>query len=325
MLDTGNVASSMMLYGLSPEELRHLEKEKALALIDGGPLFDSEYGAYVSADTADKNGIWVGDYITLDAATAAGLMNTMDFQIQGVYANGAPWDNIAVYVREQDARALMEWDPALFSSARIYLKDPGKRAELARELDGYLREAGGVLRAEPSDVSLRFWSALAGLLKGIFTFFVVFLLLVIALGIRSTIRMNLFQRIQEFGTLRAIGFTRPQAFLVIFTEIFTISLLALASAAGFSTLLVAILSRTGIYLGSGAAAYALGSEYVYPALTALDLVTALAIVTGFSLLSPLRPGLKLCYQKIIDMLARRQRRVSVFGSLIRRRSQGGPL
>jgi ABC-type lipoprotein release transport system permease subunit len=317
MLDTGSYATFATINGIGGDELAFLENERVLQLIEGDPLTGFEYGIYISEDTAVKTGIWYGDYVSLDATTASGLVNTMDFQVAGVYRNGAPWYNITVYIRQDDARDLMEWDASWFGSARIYLNDPSSRASFAARLDAALIEAGGALRAEPSDVSTRFWESFAGLLKGVFTFFIVFLLLVIAIGIRSTIRMNLFLRIQEFGTLRAIGFTRPQGFLIVFLEAFLISVLALAAAAIAAGGLVSALAWTGIYVGPGAASYALGAEYVYPVLGITDLVFALAIVTGFSLLAPLGPGLKLCGQKITDMLARRQRRVSTIACLFK--------
>jgi ABC-type lipoprotein release transport system permease subunit len=317
MLDTGQYAAYCMIDGIGGEELAFLKKERVLQLIEGEPLFDSSYGVYISEETADKNGIWVGDYVSLDATTASGLVNTMDFQVAGVYRNGAPWDNITVYMRDDEARALMEWDASWFGSARIYLKVPTARTDFAARLDSALRNSGGALRAEASDVSTRFWATFADFLKGIFTFFIMFLLLVIALGIRSTIRMNLFLRIQEFGTIRAIGFTKLQGIFIVFLEAFFISVIALAAAMVVSGGLIATFAWTGLYVGPGTASYVVGGEIVYPVFKAADLALALALVTAFSLLAPLGPGLKLFGQKISDMLVRRQRRISTLVCLFK--------
>ena len=312
-LDTGELAAYCMIYGASPAELSHLRRAKALELVDGSSLSEVELGAYISEETAEKNGIWVGDYVALDCATPFGLVNTMDFEVAGVYRNGAPWDNVTVYVAEGDARRLMEWDPAFFASARIYLKHPSGREEFARRLDDALTAAGGELRAEPSDVSTAFWVSFTSFMKSLFTFFVVFLLAVIAVGVRSTIRMNLFQRIQEFGTLRAVGFSKPQCLLIVFSEVFLVSVFTLATASAAAAALILVLGRTGIFVGAGPASYILGGQYVYPALRFTDLATAFAVVSAFALVAPLGPGLKLMRQTITDMLAKNQRRVSVLG------------
>jgi putative ABC transport system permease protein len=311
-LDTGELAAYCMILGVGAAELSHLERTRVLELVDGFPLFDEGQSAYVSEETAGKNGIWVGDYVTLDCATPAGLVNTMDFRVTGVYRNGAPWDNIAVYLSDGDARRLMEWDAPFFGSARIYLRDPSRRAEFARLLDGILRSAGGALRAEPSDVSSAFWASFAGFLNALFAFFTAFLLVVIAFGIRSTIRMSLFQRIQEFGTLRAVGFSRPQCLLLVFTETFLVSVFALAAASAAAGLLVLVLGRTGVYAGTGAVGYMLGGAYVYPLLRWADFAVALALIASFALAASLGPGLHLVRQTITDLLARNPRRRPFF-------------
>jgi ABC-type lipoprotein release transport system permease subunit len=318
-LDTGEYAAYCMIYGASPAELSHLEREKAFELIDGSPLSTVRFGAAISEETAEKNGIWVGDYIALDCATPSGLVNSMDFEVSGVYRNGAPWDNVTVYVQENDARALLEWDPGSFASARVFLKNPADRGDFAHRLDGALEAAGGELRAEPSDVSTAFWESFSSFMKALFTFFVIFLLAVVAVGVRSATRMNLFQRIQEFGTLRALGFSRPKCLLIVFAETFIVSLFALAAASALAAALTFALSRLGIYVGPGPASYILGGQYVYPAFRFTDLATAFAVIGAFALVAPLGPGRKLLRQKITDMLAKNQRRVPLFGSVLRRR------
>ncbi len=316
MLDTGSLAAYSMLDGVEPDELEFLTSERSLALIEGEPLFDTHYGVYVSYETALKNGIWVGDYVSLDGTTASGLVNTMDFQVAGVYMNGAPWDNITVFMRADDARELLEWDPSWFGSVRIYLKNPAERARFAADLDARLTAAGGELRAEPSDTSTRFWQTFSGFLKALFTVFTVFLLLIITIGVRSTVRMSLFLRIQEFGTLRAIGFTRVTCMAIVLLETLIVSLLALGAAAAVAGGLAAFFSWAGLYVGAGPAAYVLGGEVVYPRLLMRDVLTALSLTIAFSLLAPLGPGLKLLAQRITDMLARRQRRLSALKTLI---------
>lgn len=307
-MDTGELAAYCMIVGVSAGELARLERTRVLELVDGFPLFGEGRSVYVSEESAGKNGIWTGDYVTLDCATPAGLVNSMDFLVAGVYRNGAPWDNIAVYLSDGDARRLMEWDAAFFGSARVFLRKPARRAEFSRMLDAALLEAGGALRAEPSDVSSAFWASFAGFLKALFAFFTAFLLAVIAFGIRSTIRMNLFQRLQEFGALRAVGFSRVRILLLILVETLLVSVFALAAAAVAAGLLVLVLGRTGIYVGTGAVGYMLGGSTVIPFLRFADFAAALAMIAAFALAASLGPGLHLVRQAITDLLAKNPRR-----------------
>ncbi|MEN6313336.1 MAG: hypothetical protein ABFD25_03700, partial [Clostridiaceae bacterium] len=66
----------------------------------------------------------------------------------------------------------------------------------------------------------------------------------------------------------------------------------------------------GIYIGKGAVAYALGGESIYPVFEFYDTFTALIMITLFSLFAPLKPGLRLCYHKITDLLAQNQKPLS---------------
>ena len=45
-----------------------------------------------------------------------------------------------------------------------------------------------------------------------FNVFIFFLLGMIAIGLRATVRMNLFEHMREFSTLRAVGYSRFQCF-----------------------------------------------------------------------------------------------------------------
>ncbi|MTI96796.1 MAG: hypothetical protein FH749_15190 [Firmicutes bacterium] len=48
-----------------------------------------------------------------------------------------------------------------------------------------------------------------------------------------------------------------------------------------------------------------------------DVLLVLGINTAFTLLATVGPGLKICYQQITDLIAKRQRRFSVAGQIVR--------
>ncbi|MDP4090205.1 MAG: FtsX-like permease family protein [Bacillota bacterium] len=310
-VDTGKYASFSMLFGLSQEEAKYLKDKKIIKIEEGDMPFGHKYGVCISDDMAEKNNIKVGDWITIDSTTFSGYVNTQEYQVVGLYRSSSDYDSIYVYMSESDAVELLDQPPEYFQSLRIYLKDPDTSVNFAEKLDKYLLEKNDVLRAEDSGYSAQFYTMIAGMLKILFTVFVVFIMFIIAVGIRSVVRMNLFERLKEFGTLRAIGASRLQSFLIIFLEIFLMSLIFFAAAYVLTIILVAVLSQIGIYIGKGTIAYVLGGESIYPLFVFTDTFTAIAIMTVFSLFSPLKPGLKLCFQKITDLLAQNQKPVSV--------------
>ena len=317
MLDTGKYASYSIIYGLAPDELAYLQREKLFELVAGDVPFGYEYGVCLSDEMAHKYGVRLGDWVILDSDTAQGYVNTLDYQVVGFYKSSSEYDSIYVYMARENALELFDQSPEYFKVTRIYLKNPAHAEEFTRRLDAYLTEKSSVLRAESISYNSQFFSTIAGFQKQLFSFFVVFILFIIAIGIRSAVRMSLFERMREFGTLRAMGFNRRQNFLIVFYEIFLLSLMALAIAFVLNLVLVLLLSRTGIHIGKGAIAYALGGESIYPVFVFGDMVQPLVIITLFSLFAPLKPGLRLCYQRITDLLAQDQKPISALGCMLR--------
>lgn len=317
MMDTGKYAAYCIIFGLSDEEAGYLQEKKILQLAEGNMTFMQDYGICISDAAAEKYGISLGDWVTVDSSTASGYVNTLEYQVTGLYRSSSDFDSVYVYMSRENSLELFDQDAVYFQNARIYLDQPENADEFAGKLDSYLTSESDVLRAESIGYSSTFYSMIAGFLKMLFAFFVVFIMFIIAIGIRSVIRMNLFERMREFGTLRAIGFNRPQSFLIIFLEVLILSLFFFGVAFVVNLLLILLLDANGIYIGKGAVAYALGGESIRPVFVFSDTFAALGIMAGFSLFAPLKPGLKLCYQKITDMLAQNQKPVSAIGCMVR--------
>jgi putative ABC transport system permease protein len=320
------------VYGMSDGEWEFLQQKKLIQLEQGEFDPHEDYTIIISRLIADTNNLKVGDWVTLDATSAYGANNSLEYKISAVYRNGVPWNNDYIYMTEKDARLLYDFDPEDFDSMRIYLKNPDTSEVFARTLDTSLTETSSVLRALEGKEACVFFTQQAEFFKSLYTFFVIFLLIIIGFGIRATVRMNLFERMREFGTLRAIGYNRRQNFFIIFCEIFLLALFSLLGAFILSTFIVLITSQTGIYVGSGAASWLFGGDYLYPKLEYQDVLFALAVIFILSLLAPFKPGLKLCYQKITDILLKRQEKtllvVLMIKNIFRRistRSTGGGL
>jgi len=129
--------------------------------------------------------------------------------------------------------------------------------------------------------------------------------------------MNLFERMKEFGTLRAIGYSRRQNFGIIFAEMFMLAVLSLLAALLASVIVVIVLSRTGIYVGNGALSYGIGGEWFWPAMRFNDILMAVCAITIFALFATLGPGLNMCYQEITDMILKNQQRMFLPARIIR--------
>ncbi len=316
VLDNGEYASFSIIVGLTEEEAGFLRDKKVLVLTAGKLPFDQKYGICISDDISKKSGIQIGDWITLDSDTASGYVNSLEYQVTGIYKSQSEFDGIYVYMSKPDFLELYDQEPQYFQTLKIYLKSPGRAGEFAQKLDTYLLQDSTVLRAESIHYSGDFYLRIANMLKKLFAVFMIFILLIIAAGIRSIVRMNLFERMKEFGTLRAMGFSRIKCFTVIYLEIFILSLVCFAMAFAITLILTFITGHTGIYVGKGAIAYILGGESIYPVFIFTDIILGLLIITGFSIFAPLKPGLKLCSQKITDLLAQNQKPILVISYIL---------
>ncbi|WP_438432119.1 ABC transporter permease [Gorillibacterium sp. sgz500922] len=316
MVDTGKV------FSLTPQYKERLLQSETVKMDQGELLSEQNHSVCISAAKAEADHLKMGDTVTFDAVTPTGATNSVDFVITGIYSDMAIYDNKYAFMSYDNAKELFHFDDGFFDMGKIFLKHPSQREAFAHKLDQYFTGDSPILRAESSETASSFFTTTSTLLKASFDFFVIFLLGVIALGIYSTIKMNLFGRMKEFGTLRAIGYSRFQCFLIIFFEYYFLSLLSMLAALIVAIPLVLILGHTGIYMGSGAITTILGGESVYPNLQIEDGIIAFLTISLFTMISSIGPGLKLCYQNITDLMLKRQRKISLFTIFFRRTSAG---
>lgn len=316
VLDTGNFASYSIIVGLDQREADFLKSRSIIRLLQGDLPFSYEYGICISDMAAEDNNIRLGDWVVLDSNTASGYVNSLEYQVVGLYKSNSDFDSIYVYMTDVDFLELFDQPVDYFHSVRIYLKDPKNANAFAKDLDTTLQIESSVLRAESIGTSGEFYLMIAGFLKSLFTLFVIFILCIIAIGIRAVVRMNLFERMKEFGTLRALGFNRAQSFLIIFLEILILALIFFLLALGITGMMVYIFGQAGIPVGRGAIAYILGGEHIYPKLVLADTLLGLLIIAVFSLIAPIRPALKLLYQNITNLLAQNQKQTSVIRGIL---------
>lgn len=310
--DTGDAQFSV--FGLTPELKDQLLTTKSISMQEGQLLSDSPRSIAVSQEKALIYDLKLGDKVNLNAVTPAGKIRLKEFVVGGIYNNGAGWDNWYGFTSDKDARELFQYDKGYFDIIKIYLNDSSDSKEFAKQLNAASED--GALYAETGQSASLLYPTMSMALKGLFNLFIIFLIMVIAIGMRSAIRMNLYQRMQEFGTLRAIGYSRIQCYGIIFNEAFFLSVGALIAAFIPAFLLNMIFSAKGIYLGPGPMSY-FGGEYLYPDMHIADVALALGALAIFSLIATMNPGLNLAYQSITDIMSKRQRPVKVMRTLYR--------
>jgi len=125
-------------------------------------------------------------------------------------------------------------------------------------------------------------------------------------GIVNTTLMAVYERMREFGLLKALGMKPALIIKEVLVEGFFLLTMGLIIGNILGFLSIFVLSGTGIDLSALAA----GSEYfgisriIYPALTARDVITADLVVFGLGLLVSVYPAIKAARFTPVEALAK---------------------
>jgi ABC-type lipoprotein release transport system permease subunit len=134
-------------------------------------------------------------------------------------------------------------------------------------------------------------------------FFVVFIAM--GFGIVNTTLMAVYERIREFGLLKALGMKPWWIVRQVLTESFYLLVLGMIIGTGLGALSVLALSGTGIDLSSVAAGaeFAGMSRMIYPVFESKDVVTANLVVFILGIIVSLYPAIKAARFTPIEAMA----------------------
>jgi ABC-type lipoprotein release transport system permease subunit len=185
-------------------------------LVEGrfpGP--SDEYGVLLTTVIADKYQLRLGDSITLFIPSAFGARNAMDFVVTGIERASAPWYDESIAVRAEDYITMSELGDA-FPFYKAYVKDERGIPAMVSELSARVQDFP--VKGYRDDKFVRFLLGLGMSNVLMFGFMAMIIFLALLIGIRSIILTNIFDRRDEIGTLRALGFPRSTVRNLFFGE-----------------------------------------------------------------------------------------------------------
>ena len=314
VIGNGTNDKGAMLYSVAPADIDTLIKEDELEGASPGGLGLGRGAILVSQDCALALGLSPGSSITVQARTLQGAQNAMDLRVCGVFRNKAPWINAVVFCTDEVGRELFDEDAGAFDVAKLFLRRGTNPEAVASAISAEAKGQSLPLVAESIGVAGGFFSGISKSSKAASDFTAVLLFLVIGLGIHSTTRALLFQRIREIGTLRAIGYSTADCAWISVTESVFLALAALALAAVAAGATVLALNLFPIRLPAGPLLYMFGSDSFHPILKLSDLGLCAGLVGLMALLAPLGPALRIACldpaSSLAGMLERPSRRES---------------
>lgn len=176
---------------------------------------DEPYGIVIASDLASKNALKIGDSVTVFISSVFGARNAMDFTVTGIFRASAPWYDNSTALRAEDYLEMSELK-GMSPFYKVYVKDEKRIPDLVRDLSSLAPSF--VVKGYGDDDFVRFLLSLGAsdvAMVGSMAMIIFFALLI---GINSIIMTNIFDRRDEIGTLRALGFSRNAVRNLFFGE-----------------------------------------------------------------------------------------------------------
>lgn len=194
-----------------------------LQFIDGRPLKDTDADGIIIGQGVAKNlGLKIGDRVTLLATLAQGAVNTLDFEVTGIFQSfSKDFDARAVRIPLTAAQTLMDTTSVhmLVVMLEHTEQTPAASADIRKALLGRGFEVTTWNKiSDFYEKTVELYDRQFGVLRLI-------ILIMVLLSVANSINMTLFERTREFGTMRAIGEHASEIQKLIIIESFFLGLL----------------------------------------------------------------------------------------------------
>ena len=300
----GSLGRAAWLVGVDPAREKGLSRLATMIsegrFLDGDPGFEVLLGETL-ARNLDAS---IGDSIILLSTDYYGSQSADRFRLVGTLSVGDPMiDAYAAFVRLADLQGFLEFEGGLSHVALF-----SERSEETGSLTGDL-----VRIFEPAQYEVTPWPELipevvqlmvlddigAWITMGI-------LIVVVAFGILNTILMSVFERVREFGVLRAIGMRPRAVFSLVLAESALLAALGIAIGIALAIPLVLWLEQHPIPM-TGESYRALAEVFriepvIVFAFRASHFVVTPLIIFAVAMLSALPPALRASRGRPVDAL-----------------------
>lgn len=194
-----------------------------LHFVEGRPLNDADIdGVIIGQGVAKSLGLKIGDRVTLLATLAQGAVNTLDFEVIGIFQSfSKDFDARVVRIPLASAQTLM--DTSSVHTLVVMLE----KTEATDEASTKIRQtlSGKNFDTTTWNKISDFYDKTVELYDRQFGVLRLIILIMVLLSVANSINMTLFERTREFGTMQAIGDRTYDIFKLIILESFFLGLL----------------------------------------------------------------------------------------------------
>lgn len=242
LLNNGKADAAVVGEAIEPDkEARLGTYVKIVAGRKLGP--QDAYGMMVGEGVAKALRLVPGSRVSLVTNTAEGSLNTLDFEVTGVFRTfSKDFDDRAVQMPLAAARELLDTQAA--TAVVVVLDSTAATAVAKTALERALHGQDVEVKAwyELSD----FYEKTIALYQRQFGVLQLITLVMVLLSVMNSVSMTTFERASEFGTMRALGNRSAAVFRVVLLESVFTGFAGAAIGVAIAAILATVISAIGI-------------------------------------------------------------------------------
>lgn len=242
LLNNGRSDLSIIGEGVQPEMEAKLGS--SVLITTGRQLANEDaFGIMLGKGVAQALKLKPGDYVTLLVNTHEGALNSLDFEVIGIFQSFSnDYDARAVKIPLAAAQELLGTQGV--NALVVLLKNTEDTDSIATRLAERIGTAGLEIKTwvELND----FYEKTVELYKGQFGVLQFIILIMVLLSVANSINMSIFERVGEFGTMMALGNPSNQVFQLILSESLLLGVIGSSIGVGIGILLALAISAIGI-------------------------------------------------------------------------------
>jgi putative ABC transport system permease protein len=242
LLNNGHTDWPVVGEGVQPEQEARLGSY--LKILEGRSLAAADaFGVMIGDGVAKALDVGPGDRVTLLSNTVDGALNTLDFEIIGIFQTfSRDFDARAVRIPLEASQELVGADGA--NTLVVELKRTANTDRFADALGA--RFAGQPIEVRTWVQLNDFFEKTVQLYETQFGVLQLIILAMVLLGVANSVNMSAFERIGEFGTMRSLGSRSREIFGLVVVESALLGLAGALLGCVLGALLAVVVSAIGI-------------------------------------------------------------------------------
>lgn len=300
----GSTGRAAWLLGVDPEREGRLSR-LASAVSSGRFLDGAAEPEVVLGETLARNlGVAPGDPLILYSSDYYGSQSADRFRVVGTLAVGDPrLDSVAALVPLEVQQRFLEY-PDGVTHVAVFARETSAAEPIRAELEGVFAPPKYEVLAWPDLVPDIVQLVVLDDIGNYLTLSI--LIVVVAFGLLNTILMSVFERVREFGVMRALGVRPRSIFALVMVESLLLSTLGIAIGLAIGVPFTLWLESHPLLLTGESAQASMELFGIEPLivwrLTANHLVGVPLLLTGVALLAALPPAVRASRGRPVDAL-----------------------